>query len=277
MMAAGPDDAMTMITFVIPVRHPDNSPDWAMLKERLSQTLRSVSAQRQGGWAGIVVANEGADLPEIPDGFAVERVDFPPNAFYDIAATARETAYDAVRLDKGRRILKGMMARRDSRFYMIVDDDDLVSNRIAGQAGHNPDGNGWTIASGYVWTEGGRLLLQNDEFSHLCGTCHIVRADLYDLPLRFEDASDAYVKSMLGSHIRIEGLLAERGTPLETLPFRGAIYRVGHAGAHSRSRSLWHRLTRTGIVRRPRHFVRMITGLRLLTAARRREFFGEGR
>ena len=44
-------------------------------------------------------------------------------------------------------------------------------------------------------------------------------AGLYALPGRFDDASCDWIKVMLGSHVRIGGILAERGTPLAALPF----------------------------------------------------------
>jgi hypothetical protein len=48
--------------------------------------------------AGIIVANEGADLPER---FDVERVTFPPNDLHEIDKANIEDVYDAFRADKG--------------------------------------------------------------------------------------------------------------------------------------------------------------------------------
>ena len=94
---------------------------------------------------------------------------------------------------------------------------------------------GWVLRSGYIWTEGGRLLFLHPKFSKHSGTSHIVRSDLYRLPESAETADGDYLRTMLGSHMKIEKLLAARGTPLAELPFPGAIYRVGHAGSHSHS------------------------------------------
>jgi hypothetical protein len=169
-----------------------------------------------------------------------------------------------------------MLAARDSRFFMIVDDDDFVSARIAGHAAENPDANGWAVERGYIWDDGGRLLLGYDEFNHLCGTSLIVRADLYGLPERLEDASLDWIKTMLGSHVRIAGILAERGTPLKPLPFRGAVYRVAHGGSHSKAPSLVRKyfLSREALAR-PRRLLRHLARLRLVDGGARREFFGE--
>jgi hypothetical protein len=266
---------MTMVTFIIPVRHQDNARDWSLLKANLVQTVASISNQTNGDWRGIIVANEGADLPDLPERFDVERVTFPPNNLHEIDKADIEAVYDAFRADKGRRVLAGMLRARDSRFFMIVDDDDFVNAGIVQYASENPDANGWAIDRGYIWDDGGKLLLGYDEFNHLCGTSLIVRSDLYGLPESFEDASLDWIKSMLGSHVRIADILAERGTPLATLPFRGAVYRVAHAGSHSKAPGIlvkyflsWEAL------KRPRRLLRNLGRLRLVGDTARREFFG---
>ena len=266
---------MTLVTFVIPVRHQDNASDWSLLKANLVQTIASISNQTNDDWRGVIVANEGADLPDLPERFVVERVAFPPNDMHELGKASREDFYDAFRADKGRRVLMGMLRARDSRFFMIVDDDDFVSARIVQHASENSDANGWTIDHGYIWDHGGKLLLGDDDFNHLCGTSLIIRSDLYDLPERFEDASLDWIKSMLGSHVRIADILAKRGTPLATLPFRGAIYRVSHSGSHSKAPSILVKYFLSWeAFKRPRRMLRNVSRLRLVGEAEKREFFG---
>ena len=266
---------MTLVTFVIPVRHQDNARDWSRLKTNLTQTIASISNQTNHDWRGIIVANEGADLPDLPERFDVERVTFPPNDMHERGEAREEDFHDAFRVDKGRRVLMGMLRAQDSRFFMIVDDDDFVSARIVQHASENPHANGWTIDRGFIWDDGGRLLLAHDDFNHLCGTSLIVRSDLYGLPQRFEDASPDWVKSMLGSHIRIAEILAEHGTPLETLPFRGAVYRVAHGASHSKTPSfLTKYFLNWAALRRPSRTLRNLTKLRLVGETAKREFFG---
>lgn len=267
---------MTLVTFIIPVRHQDNARDWSRLKANLAQTVRSISSQTNDDWRGIIVANEGADLPNLPERFSVERVTFPPNDAHERGGASKEHFYDAFRVDKGRRVLKGMLRARDSRFFMIVDDDDFVSARLVQHVSENRNANGWTIDRGYVWDDGGKLLLGYDDFNHLCGTSLIIRSDLYGLPDRYEDASPDWMKSMLGSHIRIADILAERGTPLATLPFRGAVYRVAHAGSHSRTPGIMAKyFLNWGALKRPRRLLRNASRLRLVGEAAKREFFGK--
>jgi hypothetical protein len=266
---------MTLLTFIIPVRHQDNAKDWNALKARLSQTAASIAGQTHGDWRAVIVANEGADLPTLPAQFSIERVTFPPNQLHDMASANHELVYEAFRLDKGRRVLSGMLAARDSRFFMISDDDDFVSSGIVEHISRNPNANGWKIEKGYFWSEDAGFLLQTSDFANLCGTSLIVRSDLYGLPATAAQANETFIKSMLGSHVRIGGILAERGTPLGSLPFRGAIYRVGHSGAHSKSSGLLQTyFFNKSMIRHPRQLLHNLSRVRPLGKALRREFFG---
>jgi hypothetical protein len=266
---------MSLLTFIIPVRHQDNARDWGLLKANLAQTVASIASQTHDDWRGIIVANEGADLPALPDRFSVVRVAFPPNNLHEMGEANLEAVYEAFRADKGRRVLSGMLAARDSRFFMNVDDDDFVSAHLVRHISENPDANGWTIERGYIWDDGGSILLGYDEFNHLCGTSLIVRSDLYGLPETFEEASLDWIKTMLGSHVRIADILAANGTPLTALPFRGAVYRVAHAGSHSKASSLvrTYFLSRQAL-KRPRRLLRHLGRLRFLNTRLHNEFFG---
>lgn len=267
-----------MLTFIIPVRHPENSKNWSALTARLVQTIKSVSNQTCDLWQAVVVANSGADLPALPDRFSVEWVDFPPNPKHDRAAGDDvETFRDFFRIDKGRRVRAGMLAARGSTFFMIVDDDDFVSSRLAEYAAEHPGENGWYIDRGYMWSEGSSMMLSVSKFFMLCGTSHIINANLYDLEkLQGKDADD-YMKSMLGSHISVAQTLAASGNPLMALPFSGAVYRVGHAGAHSNSSGLFAAFFNKASLAHPLRLIKAALSLRVSTRRLRREFFAEGR
>ncbi|MGK6314546.1 galactosyl transferase [Neorhizobium sp. DT-125] len=266
---------MSVVTFIIPVRHQDNARDWSLLKKNLTQTVASIANQTSPDWRGIIVANRGADLPALPDKFSVTWVDFPPNDIHERGNATEADFLDSFRADKGRRVLAGMLDARDGRFFMIVDDDDFVSARIVQYVSQHRDENGWIIDKGYIWDDGGTLLLCRDQFSHYCGTSLIIRSDLYGLPSKAEDASIEWIKDMLGSHVRITPALAARGTPLSSLPFRGAVYRVAHKGSHSKAPSLidMYFLNRN-VLKRPVNAIRNLARLRLLSAEHKREFFG---
>ncbi len=266
-----------LLTFVIPVRHPANSRDWSQQVANLRQTTASIAAQDDPGWRTVVVANTGAELPPMPAKFDVLRVAFPPNPVHDRKDLLPDARFDAVRLDKGRRVLAGALQAWRSRYLMVVDDDDFVSRKLAGFVHAHDGANGWAFRDdGYVWGDGGRLVYREPAFSDLCGTSHVVRTDLYRLPASAADADVEYVKQMLGSHRFVAPRLAAAGVPLSPLPFPGAIYRVGHPGSHSgSSKVLTQFVLNRRSLRRPLASLRNLTRVSVLTQALREEFFGD--
>jgi glycosyltransferase involved in cell wall biosynthesis len=275
---AGPESSGapgSVLTFVIPLRHPHNSPDWPALKRRLADTMRSIAGQDDVRWRAIIVANGGSDLPPLPDNFKVKQVDFPPNPMFEQGKNDLEAFRDSVRLDKGRRVLAGILEADRSGYVMVVDDDDFVSCRLSGfVAGHLGE-NGWYVRNGYIWGDGGRLIYEYADFSKYCGTSHIVRTALYELPASVEAANPDYLRKIFGSHIFIRDYLEQRGKPLQPLPFVGAIYRVGHAGAHSKSAGLIKQVFFTReLLKNPLKLIGRFARLRLLDADVRHHFWG---
>lgn len=266
---------MTLLTFIIPVRHQKNARDWSRLKANLTQTIASIANQEHPDWRCVIVANEGADLPPLPGKFSVTWVKFPPNDMHDRGNANEADFLDAFRFDKGRRVLSGMLDARDSRFYMIVDDDDFVSARIVQFVSEHPDENGWVLQRGFIWSDGGNLIMRHDDFNGICGTSLIVRASSYGLPTTIDNAHTDWMKDMLGSHRRVPAMLGSMGHPLRQLPFRGAVYRVAHKGSHSGMGGILRTYFFNGrMLRRPWNFVRNIPRLRVLSKAYRKEFFG---
>jgi hypothetical protein len=262
------------LTFIIPVRHHENARDWRRLKSNLAQTVASIAAQQSEAWNAIIVANHGADLPALPSRFSVKWVDFPPNPLHERGTADVELFRDAIRLDKGRRILAGMLHGGQISHVMIVDDDDLIHRNLTGFIQENPRKHGWYFSHGFVWKDRGKLLYLYSDFSQLCGTSHIIRSDLYQIPPTMADASDDYVRRMLGSHVMIDGILRDRGAALEPLPFPGAIYRVGHSGSWSSSKGIFRQFFFPAL-RSPLRLLKHTARLRLKTNVIQRDFFGD--
>lgn len=261
-----------ILTFIIPVKHHANAEDWNQVKRHLSETVSSIAAQDRDGWKGVVVANEGADLPDLPKGFEVKRVDFPVNSLYSHDVRTERLA--AFHLDKGRRALAGMLHAGDMGHVMLVDHDDLVSRRLTSFVAANRAANGWYILDGMLWRDGGRLLYRFKDFSLLCGTSHIIRADLYNLPTNIESADEGYLRRMLGSHRHLNEDLEGRGTPLSPLPFVGAVYRTGHGESWEGFRGIGKFFFGEGLLLNPRKLYRRVSRVRLKTGRMEREFFG---
>ncbi|MBO9515983.1 MAG: galactosyl transferase [Variovorax sp.] len=263
-----------MLTFIIPVRHPENAKDWRRVKRTLEQTAASIANQDSNEWRAVVVANTGSDLPALPARFTVAWVDFAPNPVHDIGRDTSQWGdrFEAFRYDKGHRVLAGLLHDPGADHYMVVDDDDFVSSRLASFVARHPQAHGWYFGKGYVWTEGGRWIFRHSKLHKACGTTHIVRRDLMKIPATAAEAPLAHVR-WLGTHARVTEDFVAAGTPLAPLPFPGAVYRVGHGNAHSQSGTVRHMFfLRRGMLVRPHVLATNLLRLRLLSPAQIEEF-----
>jgi len=264
--------AHAKLTFIIPVKHPANALSWNSVKADLRQTIQSISAQDTDGWKAVIVANHGADLPILPNGFDVCRVDFAPNPLYSTQAS--EERWEAFRLDKGRRVFAGMLSAGEMRHVMVVDHDDLVSRRLTSFVAAHPFANGWYLRDGLIWRGGSRLLYRFRDFSRLCGTSHIIRSDLYNLPTGLESVDPTYILRMFGSHTFLKDALDVAGTPLAPLPFVGAVYKTEHAESFLKFGGISKFFLGERAFLNPRKLYRRLRRLRIKTHRVEVEFFG---
>lgn len=151
----------------------------------------------------------------------------------------------AIRLDRGCKYLIGLLhaQKHNPDHVMFFDADDFISNRIAEFSNNQPAHNGWYIESGYIYDQASGALGVLDGFHMICGTSHIVNYRLFTLPNDLSrDATQEqilrsvdhhYLFKIIGSHRWIAESLAQNGTALEPLPFKGAIYHVGHGENHN--------------------------------------------
>lgn len=259
------------LVFVIPVRHQDSVSSWTPIHRNLSETAQSIANQDNPNWRCVVVANNGAELPVLPSKFVVRYVDL---LLPDLPARAddEEAFYDAVRLDKGRRILHGVADANDHDYVMVVDYDDWVSARLASWVQRHIGDPGWYFRKGYVH-DGSQYILLHRDFSELCGTSHIVRKDLLGISSTWDKTPDAVIKRNLGSHIFLRHDLAESRNALSELPFPGAVYRVDYGSSNSSSESVLQTyVPKWKLRRRPLEFLSNAIGLRIMTRKIRSEF-----
>ncbi|OFC69933.1 hypothetical protein [Alteromonas confluentis] len=224
-----------VLSFIIPVRHHENAPSWDDTVKYLNQTVSSISNQTSGNWNCLIVANSDSVLPDFDDKRIVRiNVDFEPNCLHEKGNATQDEFYESFRFDKGRRVLAALQSGLLGQFYMTVDDDDFVHAGLARFVENNSDKNGWYISEGYIWGDEGNLLMKFPEFDRKCGSSLIIRSNSFD----FSNFTVEDMKKYLGSHMFIKPELSSRGLGLSELPFLGAVYRIGHRNAHSKSKSL---------------------------------------
>jgi hypothetical protein len=260
-----------MLVFVVPVRHPGSVARWVDVQQRLDQTLASIARQQGDDWRIVVVGNSGTMLPALGRRTSVRWVDLPLPVLPD-PAVDQEGLWEAIRHDKGRRVLAGLHDVDDRDYTMVVDYDDWVSRRLAGYVADHHAGSGWVLSTGFVYA-GGHLLVGLSRFNDICGTSLILRRDRLDIVAGPERNGDAVVRRQLGSHRFMRRDLEERGDPLAVLPFPGAVYRVGVSDAVTGSKGLLRYVgTRGMLARHPWRVLRNACGVRPATRRMRDEF-----
>jgi hypothetical protein len=263
-----------VLTFLIPIRHPESVSDWRLVRSLVATTLRSVAAQTHDAWACYMALERGAEIEDPPPGVRVVPTDIPdPDLPHEMAARAA-----GIRRDKGARLVAALRAARaEGRaggHLMVCDYDDLVSRRLAEYSARHPDADGWTIERGHLWDGGRWTLLYPGLFHELCGTSIVVHARHLTGPGGPLDRPEA-AERMLGSHKFLAHDLAAAGTPLEPLPFPGAVYRMGTGLNAMNARGLLRWAANPRRIRRhPRRQLRSLAAMRPVGGSFEHEFMG---
>ncbi len=207
-----------MITFIVPLKSQAASINWATVQQLFHRTLGSLINQKHQDYRVIAIGHDRPnsmhlDRPEV----RWVNVDYPPPGHAESAKTMQ---------DKWRKVLMGLLTVDPAvgGFLMIVDADDLVSNRLAGHVAAYPNCNGWILKSGYSYKENSRFVQINENYN--CGTNAIINSKVINLPETEADKGSCVM--LTAGHTIIESEMAAQGTPLEPLPFRGGIYVYAH-------------------------------------------------
>jgi len=239
-----------MLCFVMALKSPSASVNWTVVERLFEQTLTSVCNQDDPDFRVIVVCNQ------------VPRLQRP--AHHSVQFLVRDLPVpkiDAAMSDKWTKIAHGLVIAADLRpdFVMLMDADDLVSRRLAGFVNRDKASNGWTFKKGYYWHYGSRWIQWTETFT--CGTNSIVSSRLIRFPKEVSNEGIQDCLILKNGHTTIEKAMEGRGTPLEALPFAGAVWVYDHGDNDStlatqqggNSRRKWHGLRfLLGSVRRQR-------------------------
>jgi hypothetical protein len=207
-----------MLVFIIPVKSPKIATSWLVLSQLFERSLRSICNQTSQEFRVIVVCNEKPETQFHHPYVRYLEVDFP----------VPYPDYTAKMDDRAKKVVAGLVAARELQpnHVMFVDADDCISRRIAAFVAENPESHGWFVDRGYEYVDGStRISLRRKSFYKMCGTCNIFNYQLLAVPeklLPYEHIS-GYDRFLTG-HPLARGDLAARGTPMQHLPFPGAIY-----------------------------------------------------
>lgn len=213
-----------MIVFIVPVKSAKVATSWPELCKLFERSLRAICNQTSSEFQVIVVCNEKPEIAFHHPQVKYLEVDFPmPGATYGAKVD-----------DRAKRVVAGLLAVKDLQpsHVMSVDADDCISNQIAAFVNQNQKSNGWFVDSGYEYEEGSnKIAVRKEGFYRICGTCNIVNYHLFNFPEKMlpYDQLTGYDR-FLGGHPLAKGDLAERGTPIEPLPFPGVVFVRDRAG-----------------------------------------------
>ncbi|MBD2359863.1 glycosyltransferase family 2 protein [Anabaena minutissima FACHB-250] len=211
---------LKMLVFVIPLKSQYISQSWARVCKLFERTIKSTCNQTTDEFRVIVVCNEKPNIE-----FTHKNIIYIERDF-----VLPSLDWQGKNIDRTRKLITGLTYARDLKasHIMCVDADDCISKHLAKFVNSYPEANGWVIQKGYSYTEGNKIIrFMRKGFDQYCGTSNIVRYDLYDVPEILDEITEAkYVESIFNyyRHREITKTLAKKGTPLEPLPFAGAIY-----------------------------------------------------
>lgn len=218
-----------MIYFLIPLRSKAASKNWEEVSRVFNRTLASVYNQTDPDFRIFVACH---DIPSLEKTYDA-RVEFIQ------AETPVPTTPHEMMLDKGYKI--SLMAQRlrllGGGYTMLVDSDDLVSNRIAAFVKQHPNRNGFLSKYGYVYNEGLPYMKKVYKLHRICGSCSIVNyrtEDLpEDLPKDLWDLKPFEKYVIRKSHRYIPDYLENNGRKLDTCPFITTVYVRNTGDNHS--------------------------------------------
>lgn len=262
------------VSFLVPIRHPDNIRDAGTFQTVLADTLRSFAAQTSPAWEALIIANPGTPLPDLPDRVRVIEVGFGPNLAHDDVAKDPLKARAVFRLDKGRRVAAGLRASTGA-YYMAFDDDDFAHRDLVAFVDGHRGPPGWYVEDGFAVDYGGSHTIALDRFDTICGSTHVLRRDLLDWPAEDDPAHDEFAAKWLGGHGSKTADFKARGVTLAPVPFAAVAYLCRNPNSHSLTNTIWRNyiLNRENLTR-PGQMLRYLSRLKRIDAGFRRDFFG---
>jgi len=204
-----------MLVFILALQSPEASKDWSRISKLCERTLRSVCAQTSPDFRVFLVCNTKPETDfNHPNLTVIERYFPVPVA----TSSARMN-------DKWSKLKVGLIASRHlaPAHVMLMDADDCVSHDLAEYASCHPGAIGWSMNRGYLRDEGSRWLYLTKNFTRFCGSSAIIWLSADDFPYS-ESAPTERFFILANGHSVINDYMIKRGSPLQPLPFIGAIY-----------------------------------------------------
>lgn len=239
--------------FGVPLRARATAQSWDRVCALLQMCLRSVINQTDGDFHILLACHDVPDFAEMSD---------PRVQILCIEAPVPTTP-DEQMYDKGRktRAIRVAMGQHGGGYLMLLDADDLVSNKLVSFVRCDQDPNGYLIDNGYEYDCSTGRVRFAPRFNRVCGSSAIFHFAPEDLPQTADDVDSTSDK--FKGHNIWAATAADLGRPFCKLPFRGAMYLTNNGENHS---------ALTGNIGWRRKLLRRLTPARRASDALRAEF-----
>jgi hypothetical protein len=216
-----------MFIFIVPLKSQKVSKDWNITCQLFERTLKSICNQTSRKFTVLVTCHEIPQIDFSSSQVKYLQADFSPPDPINLSKDERYFTYE---VDKNRKTLMGLYfcKQLNPGFVMVVDADDCVSSHLVQYTEEHSSSNGWYFNKGYIYNQlSDRLTLIYRKFNLMCGTSNIVNYNLVGTPDKpqYNRGYGYYRDNVIFlKHDHIKNLMAEKGRPLKSLPFPGAIY-----------------------------------------------------
>lgn len=212
------------VRFIIPLQSPMASDSWSRVSQLCIRTIGSVTSQTNPNFRVLLVCNEPPENYQSHTRVEVLLANLPP------PGKGQQRMED-----KWKKISLGLSHYRDEpdAYYMIVDADDRVSNRIVDFVLKEDYRPGWYFEKGFIYDWGFPWLYLRKRFHLFCGTSSVLFCPSSMLPGNPDSTSDTCYLIKYG-HTAIKSYFDTQEKPLKPAPFCGAIYMLNTGENHTR-------------------------------------------
>ena len=205
--------------------------DWARVEMLLNGTLESIFNSKNKSFKVYIACHEIPETSYNNDPrLEYIQVDFPPMMGNNRPMVDKILKYKAI----------GVRAKQehDECYLMLMDADDLVSNRLVDYVYRKPDKYGYAITKGFEYDFDKKKISTCPRFNLLCGSSIILHVYSDDLPDQLnvdDDLGDTYYETIIYNGHRESFSISKDiyNRPLRKIPFRAGIYIINNGENHT--------------------------------------------
>ena len=221
-----------MLIFAIPLKGKGSSTNWNRVQENLNNTIESVFNQKDSLNFKCIIACSDIPLVKKEYGNRLEilKLDLPVPKSHEEGVKDKWYKLSVIAC-RARAIIEDDLINEDSIYFMPLDADDLVNNKIVKYCDEFPNENGFISKYGYVYNEGSHYIKKYKDLFKFCGSCNIINIQKNDLPRRvppfdeFTYEPNKYIYHV--NHGLIPDYYKNEGKEFSIIPFPTTIYMLG--------------------------------------------------